>query len=85
MKSPESRYRKLRRQALALAAKGMPGAAARLAGRALRVFDHLSLCKQRFLRCRDLLLLTSRRRRDACCAGCGFRGGVPDMRPDHGA
>ena len=43
MKSPESRYRKLRRQALALAAKGMPGSAARLAGRALRVFDHLSL------------------------------------------
>ena len=34
---------------------------------------------------RSSLLLTSRRRRDACCAGCGFRGGVPDMRPDHGA
>jgi len=64
MKSPESRYRKLRRQALALAAKGMPGAAARLAGRALRVFDHLSLCKQRFLRCRDLLALSHQHRAD---------------------
>ena len=64
MKSPESRYRKLRCQALALAAKGMPGAAARLAGRALRVFDHLSLCKQRFLRCRDLLALSHQHRAD---------------------
>lgn len=34
---------------------------------------------------RSSRLLTSRRRRDACCAGCGFRGGVPDTRPAHGA
>lgn len=65
MKSPEARYRKLRRQALALAAKGMPGAAARLARRALRVFDHLSLCKQRLLRCRDLRVRERPRRADS--------------------